>query len=79
MIGNTIKSPSEQAARVRACNYIKFETGRNFPPVIKIVTHTAHAAHKAIVAKHVTSILFLVQFKNFNWTMGFHSSYTLLL
>ena len=29
---------------VRACNYIKIETGRNFPPVLKIVTHTAQAA-----------------------------------
>ena len=68
-------------AGVRACSSVKFETGQNLPSVLKIVTHTvtAHAAHKAIVAKHVTSILFLVQFKNFNWTMGFHSSYTLLL
>ena len=24
-------------------NYIKFETGRNFPPVLKIATHTSHA------------------------------------
>ena len=35
---------SEQATRVRACNYVKIETGRNFPPVLKIVTHTAQAA-----------------------------------
>ena len=26
------------------CNYVKFETGRNFPPVLKIVTHNGHAA-----------------------------------
>ena len=25
-------------ARVRACNSVKFETGRNLPPVVKIVT-----------------------------------------
>ena len=28
---------------VRVCNYIKIETGRNFLPVLKIVTHTAQA------------------------------------
>ena len=28
--------------RVKACNSIKFETGQNLPPVLKIVTHTAH-------------------------------------
>ena len=27
--------------RVRACNYIKFESGWNLPPVLKIVTRTA--------------------------------------
>ena len=34
----------ERAARVRVCNYVKIETGRNFPPVLKIVTHTVQAA-----------------------------------
>jgi len=29
---------------VRVCNYVKIETGRNFPPVLKIVTHTPQAA-----------------------------------
>ena len=29
---------------VRVCNYIKIKTGRNFPPVIKIVTCTVQAA-----------------------------------
>ena len=29
--------------RVRACNYVKIEPGRNFPPVLKIVTHTSAA------------------------------------
>ena len=32
------------ATRVRACNYVKIETGRNFPPILKIVTRTAQAA-----------------------------------
>ena len=42
------------AARVRACNYVKFETGQNLPPVLKMVTRPAHAALKplSIVAKH---------------------------
>ena len=31
-------------ARVRACDYIKFETGWNLPPLLKIVTCRAHAA-----------------------------------
>ena len=30
--------------RVRVCNYVKIETGRNFPPVLIIVTHIAQAA-----------------------------------
>ena len=30
--------------RVRACNYIKIKTGRNFPPVLKLATRTAQAA-----------------------------------
>ena len=38
------KSTQERATRVRACNYIKIETGWNFPPVLKIVTCTAQAA-----------------------------------
>ena len=28
----------ERAARVRACNSVKFETGRNLPQILKIVT-----------------------------------------
>jgi len=31
---------------VRACDYLNLETGWNLPPVLKIVTHTAHAAYK---------------------------------
>ena len=31
----------KQAARVRVCNYMKFETGRNLLPVLKTVTRTA--------------------------------------
>ena len=38
------KNAEERAARVRACNYVKFETGRNLPPVLKIVTRPVHAA-----------------------------------
>ena len=33
----------EQAARVRVCNYVKFETGQNLLPVLKIVKPPAHA------------------------------------
>ena len=40
---STCKSAQEQAARVRACNYVKFETGWNLLPVLKIVTRPAHA------------------------------------
>ena len=47
----TSKSAQERATRVRACNYVKIETGRNFLPVLKIVTHTAQAAN-VNVAKH---------------------------
>ena len=36
--------------RVRACNYVKIETGQNFPPVLKIVTRTAQAAKNVNVA-----------------------------
>ena len=33
----------ERATRVRVCNYVKIETGQNFPPVLKTVTRTAQA------------------------------------
>ena len=33
----------EWTARVRACNFVKLETGWNLPPVLKIVTRTGHA------------------------------------
>jgi len=39
-----INSAQERVARVRACNYVKIKTGWNFPPVLKIVTHTVQAA-----------------------------------
>ena len=35
------KSAYEWAARVIACNYVQFESSRNFPPVLKIATHIA--------------------------------------
>ena len=59
---------------------MKFKTGQNLPPILKIVTHTAqlHVEH-VIVAKPVTGVLFLVQFNNFDQTTGFYWSYTLLL
>jgi len=34
------KREYEWAARVRVCNYVKFETSRNLPPLLKIVTRT---------------------------------------
>ena len=34
----------ERATRVRVSKYVKIATGRNFPPVLKIVTYTAWAA-----------------------------------
>ena len=33
------------------CNDVKIETGRNFPPVLTIVTGIAQAAQNVIVAK----------------------------
>ena len=39
-----IKRAYERATRVRACNYVKIEAGRNFPPILKIVTCTVQAA-----------------------------------
>ena len=68
--------------RVRTCNYmyVKIETGRNFPPVLKIVTHTAQL-HKMLMllCVHMTRVLFLVLVGNSTPTMGFYWSYTLLL
>ena len=43
-----VKSAQEQTARVRACNYAKFETGWNLPPVLK--TCTVHKC--AAVRRH---------------------------
>ena len=50
---NTCKSRQERVARVRACNYIKFEFGWNLPRVLKIVTCYGQLC-VAIVVKHVT-------------------------
>ena len=67
---------------VRACNYIKFKTGQNFPPVLKI-EHTAHANRIShfvmLLSVHLTCVLLLVQFNNFALNTGFHRSNTLLL
>ena len=41
---NSARVHKNNATGVRACNYIKIETGRNFPPVLKIVTRTVQAA-----------------------------------
>ena len=41
----------ERATRVRACNYVKIKAGRNFPPILKIVTHTGQAVLNVNVAK----------------------------
>ena len=74
----TITWYQEQATRVRACNYIKIETGRNFPPVLKVVTRTVQLVHKMLMllSVHGTSVLFLVQFNNFALTMGVTRSYS---
>ena len=70
----------QQATRVRVCNSIKFETGWNLPPVLKIVTllHILHR-HKPLLLSTWPSVLFLVQFNNFDRTTRFYLSYTLLL
>ena len=56
--------------RVRACNNVKIKTGRNFPPVLKIVTSTVQL-HKMLMllCVHVTRVLFLVLAGNFALTM----------
>ena len=46
----TTKSAQERVTRERACNYVIIETGRNFPPVLQIVTHTEQAAQNVNVA-----------------------------
>ena len=55
-------------------NSIKFETSQNLLPVLKVVTHTALAAfrHKPLLLSTWLGVLFLVQFNNFDRTMGFH-------
>ena len=37
--------------------YVKFEIGQNFPPVLKIVTHTVHYKE---IRPHKVVLLFLV-------------------
>ena len=72
--------------RVRACNYVIFETRQNFPPVLKIVTHTAHTCVRIHVSHFVNVVKrahdessFLVWFNNFPLTTGFYWSFTLFL
>ena len=66
------------------CNYVKFKTSWNLPPVLKIVTR-AYARYVEIsrllmlLRVHMTSVLFLARFTNFALTTGFYWSYTLLL
>ena len=60
--------------RVRPCNYIKIETGRNFPPVLKIVTRTAQAAYNVNVAMRARD-----QCSIFSTVQKFHPDYGLLL
>ena len=38
------KSAQERAARVRAYNFVKFETEWTLPPALKLVTCPVHAA-----------------------------------
>ena len=69
--------------RVRVCNYVKFKARWNFPPVLKIVTHTVHAAEilavlLMLLSVHVTSVLFLIRFNNFAQLWGCNG-YMLLL
>ena len=42
------------------CNYVKIETGQNFPPVLKIVTHTVQMCKMLmLLSVQVASVLFL--------------------
>ena len=66
---SSVMCQARVATRVRACNYIKVETGRNFLPVLKIVTRTAQAV--AMRAFDQSSI--------FSTGGKFHSDYGLLL
>ena len=40
---NETKSILKRATWVKECDYVKSKVRRNFPPVLKIVTRTAHA------------------------------------
>ena len=78
---------------VRACNH--FETGQNFPPVLKLVTrivHTCppvlkivtHTEHTCVEISHLVNVAKRTHdqcsiFNNFGGTMGFYWRYTLLL
>ena len=63
---------------VRACNYVKFKTRRNLPPVLKIVTLCCvEITHFVNVAKHTHASV--VQFSNSALTAGFYWSHMLLL
>ena len=83
MTASVLKSAQEQVARVRVCNYVKFKSGRNLLPVLKIVTHPARvhcmdiSYYALLLNTHVTgcSIFGMVLAQ----TMGFYWSYTLLL
>ena len=44
VLGKLDQERIRTATRVRACNYVKIATERNFPPVLNIVTRTAQAA-----------------------------------
>ena len=55
------------------CNSVKFETGWNYWTILKIVT--AARRHKPLLLSMWPGVLFLVQFNNFDRTVGFYWSY----
>ena len=36
--------------RVRACNYVRFKTGKNLPPILQIVTCPAHSQYALLLS-----------------------------
>ena len=55
------KSEYKRAARVRACNYVKFKPGRNLPPVLKIVTRPAHTALTLATRSYALLVIVVIE------------------
>ena len=73
---------------IRACNYVKFETGQNFPPVL-YKNSSMHFTHCAEISRLLLELhavthsfvlsMYLMQNKQFNWKTNLEAFIAVLI